>query len=159
MAGEPGHRCRRGDRCAGDYQARISGPLLDRIDLRVEVPAVSASDLMKPSNGESSAAIAKRVERARNIQAKRCETLGTSFVTNAQINNSIIEKIAAPDSAGKELLGKAAEALRFSARGFHRVLRVARTLADLDSSEIVDQIHLAEAISYRVSSEKFAQAA
>jgi len=159
MAGEPGHTCRRGARCARDYQARISGPLMDRIDLRVEVPSVSANDLMRPADGESSAVIAQRVARARQVQAERYEALGAGCTTNAHANNSTIEKVAAPDAAGQKLLGDAAEALKFSARGFHRILKVARTLADLDGAGAVGRIHLAEAISYRMAGERLAQAA
>ena len=132
MAGEPGHQCRRGPRCAADYQARISGPLLDRIDLRIEVPAVSAVDLIQPKTGESSETIAGRVADARSVQQDRCSSLGIDTATNAQLSNSVIERVAAPDAAGKQLLEEAANRLKFSARGFHRVLKVARTLADLD---------------------------
>ncbi|ESX22143.1 ATPase AAA [Mesorhizobium sp. LSJC255A00] len=160
MAGEPGYRCLRGERCRTDYQARISGPLLDRIDLRIEVPAVSAADLIRPDRAEKSAAVAQRVARARTIQRERFERLGvTSATTNAHCSPSVIEDIAAPDAAGLSLLKDASEKLGFSARAYHRVLKVARTLADLDASETVGRIHLAEAISYRMMSERVAQAA
>ncbi|MEE9374878.1 MAG: YifB family Mg chelatase-like AAA ATPase [Rhizobiaceae bacterium] len=159
MAGEPGHTCRRGARCANDYQARISGPLMDRIDLRVEVPAVSASDLMKPAAGETSAIIATRVANARHIQVERFAALGVSCATNSQANNSVIEKITALDTKGRQLLEDAANAMKFSARGFHRILKVSRTLADLEGSETVGRIHLAEAISYRMAGQRLAQAA
>ncbi|MEE9313994.1 MAG: YifB family Mg chelatase-like AAA ATPase [Rhizobiaceae bacterium] len=159
MSGEPGHTCRRGARCAGDYQARISGPLMDRIDLRVEVPAVSASDLMTPAAGEESATIAARVAKARQIQIERYAALEANCTTNSQANNTIIEKVAASDSAGRQLLQDAANSLKFSARGFHRILKVARTLADLDEVETVGRIHLAEAISYRIAGERLAHAA
>lgn len=159
MAGEPGHTCRRGIRCAADYQARISGPLMDRIDLRVEVPSVSASDLMTPTSGESSAVIAERVARARQVQADRFAQLGVACTTNAQANNTVIEKVAAPDAAGQKLLKEAADALKFSARGFHRILKVARTLADLDEKTVVGRVHLAEAISYRMAGQRLVQAA
>ena len=159
MAGEPGHTCRRGDRCAADYQSRISGPLMDRIDLRVEVPAVSASDLMTPSVGESSAAIAERVAGARQIQIERYAALGVDCNTNSQASNTVIEKIAVSDAAGQQLLEDAARALKFSARGFHRILKVARTLADLDRSKSVSRVHLAEAISYRMAGERLSVAA
>ena len=159
MAGEPGHTCRRGARCAGDYQSRISGPLMDRIDLRVEVPAVSASDLLTPHEAESSAIVAKRVATARQIQAERYGKLGLDCNTNSQAGNTVIEKIAAPDQAGQQLLEEAAKALKFSARGFHRILKVARTLADLDGADTVSRIHLAEAISYRMAGERLAVAA
>lgn len=160
MAGEPGYRCLRGERCRTDYQARISGPLLDRIDLRIEVPAVSASDLIRPDRAEKSAAVALRVARARTIQRERFERLGaTRATTNAHCAPAMIEEIAMPDAAGLSLLKDASEKLAFSARAYHRVLKVARTLADLDASETVGRIHLAEAISYRMSSERMAQAA
>lgn len=157
MAGEPGHTCRRGARCAADYQARISGPLLDRIDLRVEVPAVSASDLIRPTSGESSADIAQRVLRARDVQAARYEACSANI--NAHVSNTIIEDAARPDPAGQKLLEDAANAMKFSARGYHRILRVARTLADLDGNETVGRVHLAEAISYRMAGERLTQAA
>ena len=160
MAGEPGYRCLRGARCQADYQARISGPLLDRIDLRVEVPAVSASDLIRPASAEKSAAVAARVAEARAIQRERFSARGLMSVTaNAQTPTSLVEEIAAPDAAGMSLLRDASEKLGFSARAYHRVLKVARTLADLDGSATVGRIHLAEAISYRMAGERLAQAA
>jgi len=160
MAGEPGYRCARGARCQADYQARISGPLLDRIDLRIEVPAVSASDLIRPSASERSADVAGRVARARTIQRERFERLALSHVTtNAQAPTAVVEDIAAPDAAGLTLLRDASEKLGFSARAYHRVLKVARTLADLDGTERIGRIHLAEAISYRMAGERLAQAA
>ena len=160
MAGEPGHRCLRGPRCQADYQARISGPLLDRIDLRIEVPAVSASDLIRPGRSETSAAIAERVARARAVQRERCSALGLPMMlTNAHLSSSVIEEVAAPDVGGLALLRDASEKLGFSARAYHRVLKVARTLADLDGADTVGRIHLAEAISYRIAGERMAQAA
>lgn len=150
-AGEPGHVCRRGERCAAEYQARLSGPLLDRIDLRIEVPAVSAADLIGGGGGESSAAVAARVAAARRIQSARYAALGASARTNAQAGARLIEQVARPDAAGLDLLQAAADQLHLSARGYHRVLKVARTLADLDGAEAVARIHLAEALSYRGS--------
>lgn len=151
MAGEPGHTCRRGDRCASDYQARISGPLMDRIDLRVEVPAVLPGDLMMPREAESSKDIAQRVETARAIQCQRYLDMGLEHSTNAAISNAQVETVVCLDGPGKQLLRDAADVLRFSARGYHRILRVARTLADLDGVETVGRVHLAEAISYRTT--------
>ena len=105
MAGEPGHRCARGDRCRSDYQARLSGPLLDRIDLRIEVPSVKASDLIRPTEAESSASVAVRVSAARDIQRRRYETLGLpGITTNARCSAALIEEIASPDAAGLKLL-------------------------------------------------------
>jgi magnesium chelatase family protein len=160
MAGEPGYRCARGERCRTDYQARISGPLLDRIDLRVEVPAVSAADLIRPGRAEPSAAVAARVARARQVQRERFEELGVpDAATNAQCAPSLIERIATPDGAGLSLLGDASDRLGFSARAYHRVLKVARTLADLDGADTVGRIHVAEAISSRMATDRMAQAA
>ena len=160
MAGEPGHVCRRGARCASDYQARISGPLLDRIDIRIEVPAVTATDLILPAPAEPSAAVAERVALARQIQAERFAALGLAGVTtNAQCAPAMIERVAALDAPATTLLRTAAEAMKLSARGYHRVLKVARTLADLDGAEAVARIHLAEALSYRAVGDPLAAAA
>jgi len=159
-AGEPGHTCRRGARCAADYQSRISGPLLDRIDIRIEVPAVKASDLIAPSSSETSAAVAARVAEARRIQDERLAPLAPGRArTNARCPMSVIEETAAPDRDASALLRQAAETMGLSARGYHRVLRVARTLADLDGSGPVRRIHLAEALSYRVPGAALANAA
>jgi magnesium chelatase family protein len=160
MAGEPGHTCRRGPRCVADYQARVSGPLLDRIDIRIEVPAVSAADLILPAPSEASAAVAARVAAARDVQRERFIALGMPEIsTNAQCSPALIEQIAAPDRAGSELMRTAAEVMKLSARGYHRVLKVARTLADLDGAESVGRLHLAEALSYRIAGDRLAAAA
>ncbi|MET4635530.1 YifB family Mg chelatase-like AAA ATPase [Kaistia defluvii] len=160
MAGEPGMSCKRGPRCAADYQARLSGPFLDRIDMRIEVPAVTASDLIGTAPSESSATVAERVAAARALQAERFEALGVDDIrTNAQCASSLIETIATPDEAGIKLLGDAAAALKLSARGYHRVLKVARTIADLDGAETVGRLHLAEALRYRVAGDRILAAA
>ncbi|HET7716860.1 MAG TPA: ATP-binding protein, partial [Bauldia sp.] len=159
MAGEPGYTCRRGARCADDYQSRLSGPLLDRIDIRIEVPAVTAADLILPSPAEPSAAVAQRVATARAIQRERYTGLGLPVSCNAQIAPAVIEKVAEPDAPAMALLRQAAEAMRLSARGYHRILKVARTLADLDGADRVGRIHLAEALSYRAVGDMLAAAA
>lgn len=160
MAGEPGRTCARGPRCMSDYQARISGPLMDRIDLRIDVPAVSAADLIRPMAAEASAAVARRVARARQLQIDRFAALGSREPSsNERCSTAMIERIAEPDAAGLQLLRDAAEKLKFSARGYHRVLKVARTLADLDGSATVGRLHLAEAISYRIAGERLQAAA
>ncbi len=160
MAGEPGHTCRRGPRCVADYQARVSGPLLDRIDIRIEVPAVSAADLILPAPSEASAAVAARVAAARDVQRERFIALGMPEIsTNAQCSPALIEQVAAPNRAGSELMRTAAEVMKLSARGYHRVLKVARTLADLDGAESVGRLHLAEALSYRIAGDRLAAAA
>jgi magnesium chelatase family protein len=148
-AGEPGHQCRRGERCVSEYQARVSGPFLDRIDLRIDVPAVTAADLIGPAEAEPSAVVAERVAQARKIQEKRFFDLGIVCRTNAQAPASVVETMAQPDAKGLAFLRDAAETLQLSARGYHRVLKLARTLADLDGKDEVSRIHLAEALSYR----------
>jgi magnesium chelatase family protein len=161
-ASDPGFSCKRGTniRCAAEYQSRLSGPLLDRIDLHIEVPAVTAADLILPPPGEGSREVAARVARARDIQSVRYAALGLSTQgTNAQVSGSTLEKVAQADSAGMALLRDAADSMRLSARGYHRVLRVARTLADLDGAERVGRVHLAEALSYRVLADETRSAA
>jgi magnesium chelatase family protein len=161
-ASDPGFACKRGSnvRCAADYQARLSGPLLDRIDLHIEVPAVTASDLILPPPSEGSREVAARVARARDIQARRyTELLQPGIRTNAEASGAVLEEIAKLDSSGTKLLRDAADAMRLSARGYHRVLRVARTLADLDGADNVGRIHLAEALSYRALADEIRRAA
>ncbi|MPY68901.1 MAG: ATP-binding protein [Alphaproteobacteria bacterium] len=144
--------CSRVPRCAQDYQAKISGPLFDRIDLHVDVPAVSPADLSLPPPAEGSAAVAARVAAARAAQAERYageEAHGRALRTNADADGALLERVAAPDEAGRALLTQAAEKMRLTARGWHRTLRVARTLADLDGADGVRRLHVAEALSWR----------
>jgi magnesium chelatase family protein len=148
--GGPGQTCKRGPRCAADYQARVSGPLLDRIDLQIEVPAVSAADLVLPPPGEGSAEVRARVTSARLRQRERFKAHGLPALrTNAECTGHMLEEIARPDDAGLALIRQAADTLKLSARGYHRTLRVARTLADLDGADTVGRGHVAEALSYR----------
>ena len=147
---DPGQACSRAPRCAADYQSKISGPLFDRIDLHVDVPAVNPADLSLPPPAEGSKAVAARVARARQRQTSRFAAIdGATARTNAEADGQLLEDIATPDEAGRQLLLEAAQRLRLSARGYHRVLRVARTLADLDEAESVRRIHVAEALGYR----------
>ncbi|WP_246559174.1 ATP-binding protein [Citrifermentans pelophilum] len=129
------------------YRSRISGPLMDRIDIHIEVPAVKYRELAEQSEGESSAVIAKRVEAARGIQLERFK--GTKVHFNAHMNPRQIRKFCEPDAAGHRLLEMVTERLGFSARAYTRILKVARTIADLEGSEYVREQHLAEAIQYR----------
>ena len=159
-AGQPGHICRSGPRCAADYQARISGPLLDRMDIQIELAAVKASDLSLPPPKESSHDVGLRVNAARKLQAQRFAGLGRPDLrTNAEADGAVLEEIASPDPSGLTLLREAADAMKLSARGYHRVLRVARTLADLDRREQIARIHIAEALSYRQKLSSFVAAA
>jgi len=143
--------CGRAPRCAEDYQGRLSGPLLDRIDLHIDVRAVAPADLALPPAAEGSAAVAGRVAAARVRQAQRYAGLPAErgIRTNAEADGALLDEIASPDAAGSALLARAAERLRLSARGYHRVLRVARTLADLEGGPVVARRHIAEALSYR----------
>ena len=144
--GDAALACSRAPRCAADYQAKVSGPLLDRIDLHIEVDALSAADLTMPP-AEDSTAVAGRVASARSIQTQRY--VGLEVRTNAEIEGDILEKYATPDEPGQRLLAQAAEAMRLSARGYTRVLRVSRTVADLAGADGIGRIHVAEALSYR----------
>jgi magnesium chelatase family protein len=161
-ASEPGFACKRGAnaRCAAEYQARLSGPLIDRIDLHIEVPAVTAADLILPPPAEGSREVAARVARARAIQSERYAAIGLPQLrTNADAHGPLLEDVARPDGTGLALLRDAADAMRLSARGYHRVLRVARTLADLDGADKVGRVHLAEALSYRALVDEVRRAA
>jgi magnesium chelatase family protein len=145
---EPGRACSRAPGCGDDYLGRISGPLMDRFDLRVEVPPVSHADLDLPASGDASEAVAKRVAAARAVQGRR---LGDGAACNADLAGDALEVHARPDEEGRALLGAWAERKGLSARGYHRVLRVARTIADLAGAERVGRLHVAEALAYRLS--------
>src|SRR5580704_14614671 len=135
------------------------GPLLDRIDLHIDVPAVAAADLILPPPAEGSAQVRARVAQARDIQAERYGALGLAARTNGEASGAVLEQVAKPDNAGLALLREASEAMRRSARGYHRVLRVARTLADLDGEERVSRVHFAEALAYRMLADEMRRAA
>ncbi|MEZ5777883.1 MAG: YifB family Mg chelatase-like AAA ATPase [Paracoccaceae bacterium] len=147
---DPSRSCARVPQCGEDYLGRISGPLMDRIDLRVEVPPVAYTDLDLPDAGESSASVASRVAAARATQTARFKDHPEARV-NADAEGRLLEDVASPDAEGRALLATVAERFGLSARGYHRVLRVARTIADLAGSDDVRKPHVAEAVSFRLS--------
>lgn len=146
---DPSRACARVPACGEDYLGRISGPLMDRFDLRIEVPSVAYCDLDRPADGEETAAIAARVVTARATQTQRYADT-PDIQLNADATGEALAKHAGPDAEGRALLERVAETTGLSARGYHRVQRVARTIADLDGSEQVQAAHLAEAVSFRL---------
>ena len=148
---DPARACARVPACGADYMGRISGPLMDRFDLRIEVPPVAFSDLDLPAAGDSSQAVAARVAAARQVQAERFRE-APGLRQNADAEGALLEEIATPDAEGRALLLRAADRFGLSARGYHRILRVARTIADLDGSSGVARPHVAEALSFRLTS-------
>ena len=145
---DPARACGKAPLCGDDYLGRISGPLMDRFDLRVDVPPVAYADLDLPATGETSATIAARVAAARTLQTERYSEFDGLRV-NADLEGNHLEQVATPDAEGRALISRVAERMGLTARGYHRVLRVARTIADLDGAANVRQPHIAEAISYR----------
>ena len=148
---DPARGCGRAPRCAKDYQARISGPLLDRIDLVVEVPRVEAADLALPPPSEGSQQVAARVAAAREVQQGRYRRLApeSGGTINARAEGALLDEVATPGTEARALLERAAERLGLSARGWHRVLKVARTLADMEGDARISRPHVAEALAYR----------
>ena len=141
--------CGRAPRCLQSYQTKVSGPLMDRIDLQIEVPPVTAMDLSLPAPAEGTAEVAARVAAARDIQAARAEGRDGAPSLNAQADGSYLEKIAALDDAARALLARAAQAGNLTARGWTRTIRLARTIADLEGAAAVRRVHIAEALIYR----------
>jgi magnesium chelatase family protein len=148
---DPERACSRAPRCAVDYQAKISGPLLDRIDLNVFIPAVKPQHLKSGTEGESSKSVADRIFKVREIQRNRYAQLNTEYEvsTNSMLSGKLLEEFATPDPEGCQILEIATEKFKLSARGYHRILRVARTIADLDNSPSVRLPHVSEAIAFR----------
>ncbi len=148
--GDTDLECTRAPKCAADYQAKISGPMLDRIDLHVDVPPVPVTKLSALPEGEPSASVRERVNAARHLQKQRYEEMGEDLHVNAQAGGKVLEQIAPLCSEARDMLDKATDALKLSARGYHRIIRVARTIADLEQAgDVIEQKHIAEALSYR----------
>jgi len=161
-ANDPGFACKRqpNERCLAQYQSRISGPLLDRIDLHIEVAAVTPADLVLPPPAEGSADVGKRVAAARERQTERYRALGLEgTLTNAACPPSVLDEVAKPDEAGLALVRNAADRLHLTARRYHRIIKVARTLAGLEGEKNIGRIHLAEALSYRAAADRRVEAA
>jgi magnesium chelatase family protein len=140
--GDPAGRCRCTSEQIRRYRGKLSGPLLDRIDLHVEVPRLAFHELEGP-NGECSALIRERVVRARVVQLKRCHTL------NSQLDNQQLDAVCLLKKADRLLLHQAMQRLQLSARAYHRILKIARTIADLGDSPDIETVHLGEALGYR----------
>ena len=145
--GDPVRECRCAAAAIARYQKRISGPLLDRIDIHLEVPRVEYEKLAAKRAGEPSAAIRARVEGARSRQATRFA--GTGLLTNADMGPGELERHATLEAGGEGLMRAAVRQLQLSARSYHRVLKLARTIADLAGAEGVAAEHVAEALQYR----------
>ena len=151
--GDPTHRCTCSKAAVERYLGKISGPLLDRIDMRVEVPALSFEELENKTPAESSASVRARVNRARAVAMERYAEYGVSC--NGALSGSLTKKLCVMDEGAKACMKESFEALQLSARGYDRILRLARTIADLEGAELISENHILEAVSYRVSSEKY----
>ncbi len=151
--GDPTHTCSCTKKAVEKYLGKISGPLLDRIDMRVEVPALSFEELQEKGSAESSAQVRERVNRARERARERYQEYGVSC--NGALSGALTKKMCLMDDGAKEMLKESFEALGLSARGYDRILRLARTIADLEEAEIISEKHILEAVQYRVSSDKY----
>tara|TARA_B100001778_G_scaffold316021_1_gene302561 strand:- start:783 stop:1598 length:816 start_codon:yes stop_codon:yes gene_type:complete len=153
--GDASMECNKAPRCGGDYQAKLSGPILDRIDIHIDLPALSVSELSNTPQGENSKTILSRVEAARLIQAQRIKAHNLNeqtAYTNAEIPAAKVDEIIIIEPQAKALLTQSADKFKLSARAYHRVLRVAQTIADLSGQNFdkpLEKQHIAEALSYR----------
>lgn len=145
--GDASRECNKAPRCGEDYQGKISGPFFDRIDIYLEVNTSSISEIIHSSEAESSEAIAKRVQAARDIQAKRYESVGIK--NNSELYGNLIKEFAEPSSEAKIMLNNAAEKLKLSMRGYNRILKLARSIADLAGEEKINKLHISESLNYR----------
>ena len=146
---DPDQACGRAPSCGNDYLSRISGPLMDRFDLRIEVPVVRFQDLSRPASGERSHVIAKRVLAARTLQDTRYAK--TEIATNSDLTGDAMDRLIQMEEDAKTYIEQAAIKLNLTARGFHRVIRVSRTITDFEQSEHVARHHVGEAISFHNS--------
>ncbi|MBQ4399771.1 MAG: YifB family Mg chelatase-like AAA ATPase [Alphaproteobacteria bacterium] len=148
--GLSGHECTRAPKCAEEYQSRISGPLMDRFDIHIQVPPVSPWDMSEVKKGESSETIRRRVVAARQIQQQRFNRLGhPELHTNSQLKGDLLDEVVQLDDEAKKLLVGFADKMKLSARAYHRILKLARTITDLQNEKNVSKVHIAEALSYR----------
>lgn len=148
--GMDGQECSRAPKCAEEYQSKISGPLMDRFDIHIQVPPVSPWDMSEVKKGESSETIRQRVVAAREIQQQRFKSMGyPQLHTNSQLKGDVLEEVTKLDDETKKLLISFADKMKMSARAYHRTLKLARTIADLQNEKNVSKVHIAEALSYR----------
>ena len=148
--GSDERECHKAPRCGSDYQTKISGPMMDRFDLHIDVPAVDVLSITSRSHnpGENSKTVAARVKSARDLQQMRYD--GYGIRTNAELNGGMLIDLASPVGDGQELLNNAIQKFKISMRGYNKILKVSRTIADLEESKTVKRIHIAEALSYRM---------
>ena len=146
--GDPVRNCTCSFREAENYLSRLSGPLLDRIDIHVQVPTLKYSEIENDRPEENSAEIKKRVDAARKIQQERYKRYG--IYCNAHLKGSMIKEFCKVDNEGRKLLRQAFDKLNLSARSYDRILKVARTIADLEGETLINSRHISEAIQYRV---------